>query len=248
MNGIPDEQVNNALEKIADMKIFFGHQSVGRNILSGVDDLARGAEIPVRMVTFESGDSPDDVNIFDAHVGENTEPSSKIHDFADMVRSGVGNSVDVAFMKFCYVDTRGDEDIDSFFNRYISEMEELEKEFPQTTFIYMTMPLTSPMTGFQNMIKGILGRLHKTDDGREANIVRHSFNNMLRKAKKQTGRLFDLAAAEATKPNGSLFTVNIEGVEYEALYPGYTWDGGHLDEKGRKVIAKKLIVFLSRLG
>ncbi|WP_319562200.1 hypothetical protein [Marispirochaeta sp.] len=247
MNGITDEQVNSALEKLSGMKIFFGHQSVGRNILSGVDDLARGAEIPVRMGTLESGTSTDEVNILDAHVGENTVPSSKIHDFVNMVRSGVGNSVDVAFMKFCYVDTRGDEDIDSFFTRYISEMEVLEREFPQTTFIYMTMPLTSPMTGFKNMIKGMLGRLHKVDDGREANIVRNRFNNMLREAKEPSGRLFDLAAAEASMPNGSTYSFKNDGEKYEALYPGYTWDGGHLDEAGRKVIAKKLIIFLSKL-
>ena len=52
-------------------------------------------------------------------------------------------------------------------------MKELELRYPDTTFVYITMPLTAPRSGIKPLIKRVLGvELY----GREDNIERTVFN------------------------------------------------------------------------
>lgn len=234
-----------ALRAVAEIRVFFGHQSVGRNILDGIDDLSGSTGIAITRGAVEDGAEPGSVAILDAHLDDNLKPIRKIDHFAEYIRSGIGDSVGVAFMKFCYVDTYENTDVESILAHYLTTMETLESEYPDTTFVYVTMPLSSPMTGFRNFAKRILGRLHMVDDGREANVLRYRFNEMLRDAKGETGRLFDLALVESTDPDGDRYTTRVSGTTLPALYPEYTWDGGHLNERGRRVVAQELVLFLA---
>ena len=59
--------------------------------------------------------------------------------------------------------------------------------------------------------------------------------------------LFDLALIEATFPDGSGNVHQKDGQSFQALVPEYTYDGGHLNEKGRRIVAEQLIIFLSNL-
>jgi len=237
-----------ALRTVAGMRVFFGHQSVGRNILDGIDDLSALSDVSISRGAVEDGVDPASVAFLDAHLEENLKPMRKVEHFAELIRSGIGGSVNVALMKFCYVDTYENEDADSILSHYLTTMESLEAEYPDTTFVYVTMPLSSPMTGFRNVAKRILGRLRMVDDGREANALRNRFNEMLRDAKGDTGRLFDLAFVESTKPDGERYAARVSGTTLPALFPEYTWDGGHLNELGRRVVAEELVRFLAELG
>jgi lysophospholipase L1-like esterase len=38
-----------------------------------------------------------------------------------------------------------------------------------------------------------------------------------------------------------------KGQTYYSMYPGYTSDGGHLNDVGRKVVARALLAFLAEL-
>ena len=47
-----------------------------------------------------------------AFIGENEKPLLKIQDFDAKMRSGIGQQVDVAMMKLCYVDITSDTDVE----------------------------------------------------------------------------------------------------------------------------------------
>lgn len=241
------ENLKQEAEVLSNLRIFFGHQSVGRDILRGISDISAATGKDIQIGSLEDGTDFSQANFLEAHIGENRHPDKKIQDFAQKVRAGIGTQADVALMKFCYVDTRGEQSPDYILSQYIMEMEKLEDEYPDTVFVYVTMPLSSPMRGWKNQIKRMLGRLRMVDSGHAENVVRHEFNADLRDRKGSTGRLFDLAAVESMAPNGEAHTVEVDGRAYQALYQAYTYDGGHLNELGRKVVAKALIDFLASL-
>jgi hypothetical protein len=247
MNTTPDPRVVAAFEQLQQVRVFFGHRSVGRNILDGIEDLAEatGVSIEIREADDAAVARDSAHTILHAGIGENGRPQTKVDHFARLMRSGLAEQVDVAFMKFCYVDSEGDMSAKQVFESYVGEMEELEGEFPDTVFLYVTMPLKAPRTDIKGRIKMFLGMESR---GRGDNIPRHRFNQLLREAKSDTGRLFDLARAEATAPDGPHESFRQDGKVYEAMYPGYTSDGGHLNEYGRRVVAAELVNFLSGFG
>jgi hypothetical protein len=228
---------------IHDMKVFFGHQSVGGNILEGLLELGLGNQ-DIRKSDALVADSVSVSSFRHAYVGRNRHPDEKIADFVEIMNGGMAESVDAAFLKFCYVDTGHEFTAQQIFEQYIREMENLERRYPDTTIVYLTMPLTAPRRGLEPFIKRILG---KEFYGREDNIERNEFNDLLREVKKDTGRLFDIAAIESTRPDGAFQEFTYDGKTYRALVPAYTYDGGHLNELGRKIVAERLVEFLAQL-
>lgn len=241
-------EAQTALDRVAQMRVFFGHQSVGANILDGLAGLQEMG-LPIVDVREEGAPGgavpePGKPAVLHAYIGRNTHPGEKVADFAELIRSGIAETADVSFMKFCYVDSGKALSAREIFDRYITEMERLEAEYPGTTFVYLTMPLTAPQRSIKNLIKRILGMpLYMRED----NIERQVFNDLLREAKGDTGRLFDIARIESTHPDGSRETFTTDGVTYEVLVPAYTYDGGHLNELGRRVVAEELVLFLASL-
>jgi hypothetical protein len=232
------------LEMVAAKTYFFGHQSVGANILQGVEELdAPSAEQALPIVEFADSAAITAPALVHTTVGENYDPLSKIQAFDDLVRNQVGEHVDVAFFKFCYVDFDGTTDVDGLFETYQQTMDALVRDFPQTTFVYVTVPLMAKDQGIKAFVKSVIGRV----DPANANLQRHRFNQLLREEYADTGRLFDLAQAEATYAGDQMCTMRVQGQAVPCLYPQYTDDGGHLNELGRRVIAEQFVAFLADL-
>jgi hypothetical protein len=202
--------------------VLFGHQSVGANILDGIRDI-----------------SPESIEkIKDVYIGQNRDPMSKIRDFEQQVKAN--NDVDVAMMKLCFVD------IPNYFlpyeilEVYAATVSRLERQYPNIKFIHVTVPLTvydsSLVNQIKTSIKKVLGRPTYDFD---ANKTRKEFNVLLRKYY-PFDTVFDLAAIESDneryQENGA-----------PALNRGYTYDSGHLNEKGRQVVAKELVQYLNKL-
>ena len=229
------------LERLSGKKIYFGHQSVGLNILDGVKDIIKeNPKIKLNIVkTNEKADFsvPAVAHFF---VGENTDPASKIRSFAENIEKGAGNNADIAFFKFCYVDFHAASDIEKVFLEYKNTMERLKKEYPSTEFIHVTAPLTTQTSAVKAIVKRLLG---KPDN----NINRNKFNELLHREYADKEPIFDLAKTESTYPNGSRASFTSGGANYYSLVPEYTDDGGHLNERGRKVVALELLNFLSNL-
>ena len=245
------EDVNNKgkitvsdIENLEKSRVYFAHQSVGYNILDGVSDVLSGFDKTLNIV--ETSDVSESGSYFLAHsrVGENTKPETKIREFSDNLNSGLGESVDIALLKLCYVDITPDTDVDSLFTNYKKTMDNLEKLFPDTLFVHSTVPLMSQQTGLKPFIKKIIGRQVW---GYEDNLRRQEYNELLRNEYESEGTLFDIAKIESTKPDGSRNVHSLDGKEYFSMVPEYTSDGGHLNEKGSALVAGNLIKFLSEL-
>ena len=92
-------------EHLSKKRIYFGHQSVGFNIVDGLLALEK-ANPEIGLTIKETRDPAQITSGVFAHgrVGQNQAPSSKIRDFTTTLEGGLGENVDVAFFKFCYVD------------------------------------------------------------------------------------------------------------------------------------------------
>jgi hypothetical protein len=224
-----------ALATIKNLKIFFGHQSVGNNILDGVREVAPGLRIE------RTNAVPTGPMIADRMIGRNGSPSSKLADFSEALRAS-GAGVDIAMMKFCYVDFEAGTNVELIKQEYKRTFTQLSQQFPQTTFVHVTVPLTVTQAGVKAIVKRLLG---KPLAGEYENRNRSQFNEWLRK-EYPVNRLFDLAAVESRAPNGNPVTFDLEGRQYEMLYAGYSDDGGHLIGDGRRLAAVAFLDALNR--
>ena len=87
-------------------------------------------------------------------------------------------------MKFCYVDSGHALSAREIYSAYVDEMERLEREYPDTVFVYVTMPLRAPRSSAKNLVKRVLGM---DVWGREDNIERERFQRSLEKRKSGVG-------------------------------------------------------------
>jgi len=226
-------------EKLAQKKIFFGHQSVGNNIMKGIEELMQ-KNSNIRLHVLETSKPSDFSSGVFAHysIGQNEKPESKIQDFARIMDQGIGGQADLALFKFCFVDITASTDIQRLFNEYKHTMAVLEKKHPQTTFLHCTIPLLEkPQSSLKSFIKKLLG----TDGGffdSKHNVARNEFNELLRNEYSGKAMIIDIAEMESTYPDGTRETFNQNSKTYYSLIPDYTNDGGHLNELGRKRVAE----------
>jgi hypothetical protein len=218
----------------AKTRVFFGHQSVGMNILDGVPGVysSHGIAAPA-IEQLGTGQGVASGGVEHAFIGENGNPLLKIQDFDAKLRSGVGASVDVAMMKFCYVDIDRNTDVDQVFAAYRATMGDLQRDFPDVTFVYATVPLTTDpglLSMLKSWVKGTSGSEQADNVARERlnELIRHEYSGQ---------HLFDLAAVESTAPDGTRGTGTHDGHPYFRLYDGYASDNGHLDAEGARVAA-----------
>jgi len=228
-------------ETLAQKKVFFGHKSVGVNIIEGLREVMvlRPA---VKLNILETA-SPDDFSrpVF-AHalVGTNKDPGSKIRRFREIMDGGVGRSVDIAFYKLCFVDIDHTTDIEAHFKEYTDSLAGLKAAYPDVDFVTVTVPLISRPVGIKARLKKILGRLPWDEAD---NVKRNIYNDMLRERFK--GSLFDLAAIESRIEGTRKATFERNGRSYELLQESYTSDGGHLNATGGQIVALELLSFLA---
>ena len=230
------------LRAVGEKRIFFGHQSVGANILDGLRDLARehGTTLAIREAN-GTGDGP---AIVDARVGENTRPRTKIQAFARMMDEGWAARSDVAFFKFCYVDIDAETDVQALFDEYVRTLADLKRRHPGVTWVHVTVPLTVTQTGLKGWLKNALG---KGAWGERENVRRHQFNELLRARFAGKEPIFDLAQVESTTPDGKPHGFERDGRIYPSLVPAYSYDGEHLNETGRKRAAAALVQLLASI-
>lgn len=236
----------------AQMRVFFGHQSVGMNLIDGTAGVfaERGLTAPeVIRVDLAGGRSalPDGAGGFLAHayIGRNDEPLEKIHDFDAAIRGGLADQIDVALMKLCYVDIISDTDVDALFQHYRGTLAALEQDFPEVTFLHVTTPLTTE-PGVKRAVKGAIKKLlGRSDTYRLDNVARERMNRLMRD-EYGPERLFDLAAAQSTTPNGTRVAGRVADQPYYALYRGYASDPGHLNAAGSQHVVTGLLGLVAR--
>jgi len=205
------------IEKIAQLKWYFAHASVGANMMDGVSDLHtmnKGLYPFEGIAADKTPPASTQAGTLYEHNRGNPGWKAKFDGFQSCVSNGWRYpTIDIAINKLCYIDQHAS------FKYYLHSMTNLEAAFSETMIVYMTMPLMT--------------------DADSDNFLRNTFNDRLREWTRQNGRiLFDIADIEAHDPDGNLCTFQYRNKTYQKLCDSYTRDGGHLNESGRRLVAK----------
>lgn len=228
-------------QALKQKRVVFGHQSVGRNILNGVEHLA--ARDGVKFDINKQRTAPTVNGISHFTIGENGDPMSKIRDFSAAIDAGAAEGADIALMKFCYVDFNATSNAKQLADDYIANLESLAQRHPGTIFAAVTAPLLAVQTGPKAWLKRLMG---KQPSGYLDNAKRMEFNTALRERYRGADRLFDLAKAETESADKSCMA-DVDGQAVETLCPELTSDGGHLNERGQELVATAFLNFISSL-
>lgn len=226
------------LTSAAQARVLFAHQSVGRNILGAVPLVYREAGIPAaEVVQSPAPVSPARPCLTHVPVGRNRDPLGKLREFAELLDGPFSGSLDVAIIKLCYADVDADTDVDTLFEAYGSTMDGLARRHPELNLIYATVPLTTDR-GWKARVKAVLGRDRR--NGPADNVARYRYNTKVRQKYGDSGRLFDIAAVEATLATEPMLRRR-RTESYEVLNAALSSDSGHLNERGSWAAAVALL-------
>jgi hypothetical protein len=221
--------------RVARERVFFGHQSVGDNILRGIAELeADIGHQPLRVHDLAQGSVPG-AALLHRHVGTNGDPLSKIRAFRETVDSEA-SGLDVAALKFCFWDIRRETDVKDVFTKYEQTIAELHDRHPGVRFLHITVPLFAPDEDWRANLRRLFGRpVPRTLD----NARRQELSDLIRRRYEGREPVFDLARVEGAPETES-------GVPY--LRPELTTDGGHLNAAGRRLAAEGFLRALASAG
>lgn len=237
-----------AWRSIEVRSVFFAHQSVGDNVLLGINEIARerGAKPNIFEVT-----APGPLTgpgIHQMRIGRNGDPSGKIDRFAKLLDSCGSEDPDIAMLKLCFMDIDSRTDVSTLFEHYHSVLAGLGARHPKTTFVHITVPLQGPPAGLASSLRQLAkGLLRRGSITPTLNAKREEFNAMLRATYAGNEPLFDLARLESTRPDGEIAVQKLQGKPIPCLAGVYTDDGGHLNARGRRMTARELLAFLADL-
>ena len=239
-----DANLRADLERVAQRRIFFGHQSIGVNILEGIGLLSQMAGVPIHIKEVKTASEVKQAMIGQTFLAENGYPFKKLKSFEDaMDPKPIG--LDVALMKFCFVDFTAETDVKTLFASYRSTIDALRAKNPGVTFVHVTAPLTVVGGGLKAKVKYFFG--YAPLYGTLENMRREEYNTLLRQTYKGREPIFDLAQVESTTSDGVAETVKWKGKVVPVLIPAYSSDGAHLSTAGKLRAARELISVLAAI-
>lgn len=229
-------------DRLAHERIFFGHQSVGNNLLDGVRDvMASNPHIRLNIIETPDGSAIDGAGFYHANIGTNGAPSSKLAAFRDAVPA-LGDS-GTALLKYCYVDVNLESDPKAMFAEYQRTVEQIRAAHPNLKIVHITLPLTTDAGNLRYWAAAV----RRLPSHRQLNFIRHQYNEMLRTTYGGKEPIFDLARLESTEADGSEKLVRYKGQRVPVLSNAWTYDGGHLNEAGRRRLAEAFLTTLVSL-
>jgi hypothetical protein len=235
-----------AWKALGAKKIYFGHQSVGDNIIQGMVSIKKkNPFIKLEIVSIKAPENLSRPGFYHSYVGKNDDPSSKVQDLKNYVENGIGNSADIAFFKFCFWDIREKVDVAHVFDEYRTTLSALKIRYPRTTFSHVTVPLMSYADGIKDRVQRAFGVPSEFD---KDHVKRHKLNELILNEYLNREPLFDMALVESTLPDGSRVGFSTNGKTYYTLASEYTRDGGHLNDHGQERVAEQFLIFLARVA
>lgn len=217
------------LNKARKLNVFFGHQSVGWNILEGLESLASENNARYRVNIIENpppGWFATNTGIGHADIGENGNPIFKIRDFNTKVSKhpGYGRNLNAALVKICFADINSQTNVKEIWNEYVSNMDNLKRRFPNLTLVWCTCPIVS----------------------NESNERREAFNKLVREyCQNSHSMLYDIADIEAYTPASKVCVMGSQKI----LCKTYSQDGEHPDsDAGKQRLARGWWWMLARVA
>lgn len=237
-----DAVAASAWSRLRAARIYFAHQSVGSNILRGVERIARTrpGSVPEVRSASDLGSGATSPGLRHGPAGKNGDPLAKIEAFERTLSGPEGASQDVALLKLCYADIGRATDVDALFESYAATVARIERVRPGLRIVHCTVPLRTTEQGAKAAVKRLVG-----NGSGAANAARGRFNDLIR-ARFPAERIFDIARAESRCPGGDEAFEASAGVRWPALCAEYSRDGGHLNELGQEVLARELLLALAR--
>jgi hypothetical protein len=229
---IPDA----VLAQIRALDVYFEHASVGENVVNGLESMAAASSSRFTY-TAQSWSFDDDTigaaislwfssnNGFGDNMRGNPGFADKLLRFNSRIRTaGFASLIDAASFKFCFIDNNYSGTAQDAFNSVRTIMESLESDYPNITFFWWTMPLTT--SGDQ---------------------ARDGYNALVRAYCTANNKfLLDIADIECHSPAGVRQT-DTNG--YEMLYGDYSSDGGHLNAYESNIrVSRAYWVMLARIA
>ena len=240
----PATNAADAMQSLAGRRIYFAHQSVGGNILEGIERLRVAHATPgFRVVEARDPSTVDGPALVHFLAGRNADPASKNADFLAMLDARPAPDSGVALLKYCYLDMRADGDPATVFSEYKATVAAARARHPDLTIVHVTMPLTTVEGSGKALLKRLTGRMTSRDLARK----RQQYNVLLRREYGGREPIFDIAALESTRPDGARVAFRQGGETIYTLAPDYTDDGGHLNATGQQLVAGRLLAFLATL-
>lgn len=223
------------LETVSRSRVFFAHQSVGQNLLDAVPSVYAASNLAAPNLINDAAEvSTPHGFILDEVIGTNGDPLGKLAAFDRKLRSGLGETLDVAMVKLCYMDFDAQTDVNAIFDSYKQTMAGLAHDYPRVRFVYTTVPLMADRD-LIGRLKALFGRAQEFDPAH--NAARERYNALIRAEFGTTGRLFDIAAVEAAGDGNTLRFRSSAGGEFLAMDPALSSDGGHLNSDGAVLVA-----------
>jgi hypothetical protein len=241
-----DLKPNSAITNLAKSRVFFGHQSVGLDIVDGLNAIVKeNSRISLNIT--ETRDISDLPRGTFAHwkIGRNTKPESKIRAFRKIILENPVGAVDIALMKFCYVDISNGTDVELLFEHYARAISELQSAHPDTVFVHVTVPIESMPKDLPGMARTMAKRLLRRPTVIDDNEARQDYNQLVRSHYEGREPVFDLALYEALDRNGNVTFARSDRGPIQFMERGKTTDGGHLNEIGKRFLGEQLLVFLA---
>ena len=235
-------ELNSSWRTFATTLVYFGHQSVGGNIVSGLREMNdSGAGFPLTIVRSRKRASVGANGLVEFLIGENGRPESKLADFAVALEQ-IGDTAEaVAMFKYCYLDITAETNVEALFARHRDAVRAMRVKHPNLTFVHFTVPLTAVESRPRYIAKRLLGK----STMRDSNARRNAFNALLRSTYADEP-IFDLARIESTRPDGSRSFFRSGTDTVHTLAAELTDDGGHLNSTGRSVAARELVAVIAR--
>jgi hypothetical protein len=235
--------VRSAIASLASARIYFGHQSVGANIIEGLRALeaetATGPKLTIEHT--RDLDAAPATGLIEFYIGENGHPDSKVRDFASVIDQAKVRVPAIAMFKYCFLDITPQTDVAKLFTAHRDSVRAMQRRHPELVFVHVTSPLTTVETGPKLLVK----RLLQKPTARETDRKRNEFNALLRR--EFAGEpIFDLARVESTHPAGSRSYFRDGADTVYTLAAELTDDGGHLNAIGERLAATELLSVLAR--
>lgn len=218
----------------------FGHQGVGGDVIEGLQALlAARPDIGLRVACGASFPAPGVFNSFHVGAGALAEPLAAA--FLEGSRSELGPDP-VLMIEYGELVVAADPDVDTLLDRYQQAVAALRARHPQAVIVHVTLPLSidSKMRNFVSILRG-------QPMQRERNALRTRYNALLRAAYAGKEPVYDLAAVQSTRSDGTVEYVHADGERVYALAPEWALKGGRLNAAGRRRAAEDLLATLASL-